>query len=49
MKDPVRSKLPNCKLGISNVVTRKDRNKFNKNVFKKHAILDFPNFVKRTK
>ena len=30
MVDSVRSKLPNCKLAISNVTTRKDRNEIDK-------------------
>ena len=32
MADLVRSKLPNCKLVISNVITRKDKNEFDKKV-----------------
>ena len=30
MVDSVRSKLPNCKLAISSVTTRKDRNEIDK-------------------
>ena len=30
MTDSVRSKLPNCKLAISNVLTRKDKNDIDK-------------------
>ena len=30
MADSVRSNLPNCKLAISNVTTRKDKNRINK-------------------
>ena len=32
MADSVRSKLPNCKLAISNVITRKDKNEIDKKV-----------------
>ena len=32
MAELVRSKLPNCKLAISNVVTRKDKNEINEKV-----------------
>ena len=32
MVDSVRSKLPNCKLAISNVTTRKDRNEIDEKV-----------------
>ena len=32
MTDSVRSKLPNCKLAISNVITRKDNNEIDKKV-----------------
>ena len=47
MVDSVRSKLPNCKLAISNVVTRKDKSETEKKW--RHSILDFPKFSKRTK
>ena len=30
MADSVKSKLPNCKLAISNVITRKDKNEIDK-------------------
>ena len=30
MADLVRSKLPNCKLAISNLITRKDKNEIDK-------------------
>ena len=32
MADSVRSKLPNCKLAMSNVTTRKDKNEIDKKV-----------------
>ena len=32
MADLVRSKLPNCKLVISNLMTRKDKNEIDKEV-----------------
>ena len=32
MEDSVRSKIANCKLAMSNVVTRKDKNEIDKNV-----------------
>ena len=32
MANSVRSKLPNCKLAISNVITRKDKNEIDKKV-----------------
>ena len=45
MVDSVRSKLPNCKLAISNVTTRKDRNEIDKKKWR-HSILKFLNFPK---
>ena len=47
MAGSVRSKSPNCKLAISNVITRKDTNEIDKKRI--HSILNFPNFAKRTK
>ena len=48
MADSVRSKLPNCKLAKSNVITRKYKNEIDKKI-QRHSILNFPNFAKRTK
>ena len=47
MVDSVRSKLPNCKLAISNVTTRKDKNEIDKKKWR-HSILNFLNFPKKT-
>ena len=47
MAGSVRSKSPNCKQAISNVITRKDKNEIDKKRI--HSILNFPNFAKRTK
>lgn len=43
----LRSKLWNCKLAISNLITRKGKNKTDQK--RRHSISNFPNFAKRTK
>ena len=45
--DLVRSKLPNCKLAISKVITRKDKKEIEKKW--RHSTLNLPNFAKITK
>ena len=45
--DLVRSKLPNCKLAISKVITRKDKKENEKKW--RHSTLNLPNFAKITK
>ena len=47
MVDLVRSKFPNCKLAISNVITKKNKNEIDKKWI--HSIVNSPNFAKRTK
>ena len=45
--DLVRSKLPNCKLAISKVITRKGKKEIEKKW--RHSTLNLPNFAKITK
>ena len=47
MTDSVRSKLPNCKLAISNVITRKDKNEIDKKV--ETFNIKLPKFCKKNK
>ena len=47
MAELVRSKLPNCKLAMSNVITRKDKNEINEKV--ETFNIKLSNFCKKTK
>ena len=47
MAELVRSKLPDCKLAISNVITRKDKNEINEKV--ETFNIKLSKFCKKTK